>query len=1269
MICPKCKHNNSEDALNCQNCNKKLKMTCPKCKSINNIDQESCHSCGFKLVYPCPSCKQPYLITSKACDNCGFKIFKNCTKCGAINTYNKNECTKCGHSFEEKPKETDSEENINEYPLLCAELINLASIKSKIKNPQIIQKLLNDFYKTIGINANLSGSTAKKIDQNLVLVNFKTYDDAKTASISSIYTASKIIKDIQEYNLKLKNKVNISLKIKIGISMQHGAEKPNYAVLERNLASNEEIIIDNTIYNQVYDIFKFDTLTAEGKYYFKYFESEPQENKEIPQTEIETKEPDTPEIVPNELNAEPVEITQEHEVQQPELQPVSAIEEPFHVMPEETELQQADIIEEPHPKEPPEKTLSKEETQISNEKELNSEKAHLFLFNLIQKAENGFVVELSAKDGAGKTSVISGVRNALSQEKILWLNGQCQPFNQFVPFGLIKDIFKNLFNLPSQIININESKQSIVNTLENALGIKDNAIERTLTNLIFSEIDHQKTDIMANQVEFYNNIQTIFNAVTSKVNSALIIEDVEYIDKSSLECIKHLIQNGLLNHKFQIIVTHIPEFNFKNHLSDLEIDNRIFTLKLKPLETAETQNALLNMLNGFDIIPSKLKNKIIEKSKGLPLYIEQAVWILYNSGAIIKDDEGLKFNPEASAIDLPDTVEDLIQIRIGQINTLSANAFNIITAASILGYKFIPPIIQNLSNINQQEFTQLLNTLGSMGFFVQTDKHNLIFKHKLIWQGCYQALNNSPQKTTYLRNSLNILINYTKSSASILALIAENADMFKEALTEWSNASQQALTIGDIDVYTRTQERALSLIENIDIPEKDKIKNNIYEQLGITNYSNNPEQASNYLANAILNAENDNNIAKVVYLSGFLAKASEFKGDYAGSLECSDKAISLIDKEILPLEHALLNYSKLETLFNLGRLEELIVLASHDILPILNQAFEKKKTIADLEMNELASIMLETELFIGKALAFQGNKNCIQVLQSVATKAVELDNADIEAIARLTEAIFKTVQGDLKSTNAMLEYIKSVIPRIKDKNYAKCYWALTNLAVKMVEGEYDQVSNIAFTVSGIAKDFKDFHMQAILKLLIGKILKEAKNFENANAMYNDTIQYSSEHKLATCALLGWYFIADIKIDEGNLDNALGIAAKALEVASKPNINNSIFKILLNKLISEVYMLKGDFENSKIYIEQAIELATKMELHLFLTKLYLLYGKSYQEMAVSNELNRQENAINAQAFYLTSLQFAERIENESLIGQINNEINNLNTFCQLAGIKL
>ena len=52
MKCPKCQHENPEDASFCNKCGQKLELHCPECGKGNPPDSSFCNGCGHKLDAP-----------------------------------------------------------------------------------------------------------------------------------------------------------------------------------------------------------------------------------------------------------------------------------------------------------------------------------------------------------------------------------------------------------------------------------------------------------------------------------------------------------------------------------------------------------------------------------------------------------------------------------------------------------------------------------------------------------------------------------------------------------------------------------------------------------------------------------------------------------------------------------------------------------------------------------------------------------------------------------------------------------------------------------------------------------------------------------------------------------------------------------------------------------------------------------------------------------------------------------------------------------------
>ncbi|MDD3012328.1 MAG: zinc ribbon domain-containing protein [Candidatus Gastranaerophilales bacterium] len=1233
MQCPRCREENSENSKVCTKCGLKLKISCPKCKSLNSVGQERCRICKLKLITFCPECKAPNFPNALNCRKCGRKLLVQCSDCKVLNPADRTKCIKCNSDLKEKQIEKIPEEKIEiapviksaklqEYAVLSVELINLSAVRAKIQNSDIVLKLRNFFFHVVELKAKKFKEESNVLSEQTAAISFVSQNNTKNSALYSIIAAQGILKEINELNFKIQNTLKIKLKVKIGISIVNTHNNEYYSQVERSAANADNVVVNTKVYNLTLDKFDFEIMSS------------------VPVGDKLT-------TVYRLLDPLGINLTPEIIIEEPRI-----------------EFSGEEVISKPV--EVPE-IEKKEPEKLSGKREASQDNITGFLIKALTEVNEGYIIGISAPDGSGKTTVVSAAKQLLSGRNINFLIGQCQPINEIIPFAYFQDLLKNLFGLPPFITNVEESKKIISQFLLSELKIKDRRIEETLFNLLNMDDFQSDMDIVNNQKRVFECIKTIFASLKAVNNIALVIEDFEFIDSLSLECIKYFVDRGFLDEKSQIIVTHAPEVDLNSYFDIQNKDERIFDIYLKPMSKEEVDKMIRDILNGQDLIPPKLKDKIYDNSKGIPVYIEQALWLLFETGAIYSDNNILKFNIEAANLNLPDKVEDILKIRLTQLNKASADLTKILLSACMFGQRFMPSLLQTTVEMEEQQFINSLHSLESNGLFIQYDQYSLMFKNRIIYNLVYNQGFTEEEKINYHTVVLQVLSNYTKASSAMLAAHAELANLSNDAVNCWNLAKKEALLLGDIKSYTTAQQRLLSLLEVMDIPDKDNLKLSIYEEAGKINYEINPEEAILYLSNAILEREKRNEIVKIIELTGYLARSSELTGNYSGVIECVDKALSKVSKENNPIEYSLLNYCKLEAIYNTGKLEEAIYLAKNDILPTLKTAVSKNKTISGLSLEDLNYTEIETELILARAYAVQGNREALNIANALMLKANELGLIEIEIQAKLIEALYKTLQGEINSANAILEYLKPLISQMPDNNSIKLYWGFINLLSNILCGNFDAAKNIIDSIMAIAEGIKDYNLWAIIKLFEGKIYKESQNFEKAKTLYSDLVLYCSERKLAMGALFGWYLFAEVEIAETNVEKAQEIAERALEISQRAGINNYFLTMLLQRQLGEIQIIKGDFEAARMHVEQALMSARNLDLYLLQSKLFLTYGKIFQEIAAISGEDKQKNADLAHEYFMESLDIAQRLENEHMILQIEKEFTSLSTFCQLSGI--
>ena len=187
--------------------------------------------------------------------------------------------------------------------------------------------------------------------------------------------------------------------------------------------------------------------------------------------------------------------------------------------------------------------------------------------------------------------------------------------------------------------------------------------------------------------------------------------------------------------------------------------------------------------------------------------------------------------------------------------------------------------------------------------------------------------------------------------------------------------------------------------------------------------------------------------------------------------------------------------------------------------------------------------------------------------------------------------------------------------------------------------------------------------------MLGKIFKDNENTKQAMEIYNDQIAYFAKEKMALGALLTWYFISEATLDTEGPQNAFEVAEQALAVAQNPKIDNYFFTILFKIVIAKCAITTSDFETAKNNIESAILLAQKYNLKDLLSRLYLLYGKYFQELGLIKSARQVQYLQNADQLYAQSRVLIEETQNKDVYKDLKKSQNVLRSFCQLNSIEI
>ena len=691
-------------------------------------------------------------------------------------------------------------------------------------------------------------------------------------------------------------------------------------------------------------------------------------------------------------------------------------------------------------------------------------------------------------------------------------------------------------------------------------------------------------------------------------------------------------------------------------------DERIYLdVGIAPLEFGQIGmlvNQKTSKIEGFPELSQAELQEIYTISKGNPSYINHALDFCFDCQLSGNDFQ------------LATTFNSLLEFRLGLLAHINPVAYDILLGSAIIGDKINMNLLKEIFEVNDKTFLEIMIYLKKMDYITPINDIYCEFSSLLLWETILKTAKNDINYNAINQKIFKHLTGFTLNSHAILGIIAQNLKQPQLALEIWTKNTRLASYVGDLNLYAISQKQSLALINEFDETQTLKIRYNISERLGKLLANSNPTEAIEYLPDAISNAQAIGDSPREVELLAYLASCCRKTGNYFGEVECVDSVLKKVKPEN-KLEIALLKTTKLNALLNIGNCGQIINMIDTEIMPIIDQYFDKKLNIKDAKLGFMYETWLKTYLVLANALVMQGNDRSFEIL-TILFDIIERNQIKDDLFickCKITLAFANTIKGNYRASEQMLEEVLKLYRENIMDNETIIRWNFINIINNFFQKQYDGIQEDLFQIVTFANNNGDNFTKNILKTLLGKVLKDNDNVKQAIEIYNDQIAYFAKEKMAVGALLTWFLIADATLITDGAQSAMEIAEQALEVAQNPKIDSYFFTVLLKMVIAKCAITTSDFETAKIHLENAISLAKKFNMNDLLSRLYILYGKYFQELGLVKSAEQIEYLQNAEKMYKNAEELIAKTKNKYILKELRQSGKSLTTFCVMNNIKI
>jgi class 3 adenylate cyclase/tetratricopeptide (TPR) repeat protein len=350
------------------------------------------------------------------------------------------------------------------------------------------------------------------------------------------------------------------------------------------------------------------------------------------------------------------------------------------------------------------------------------------------KTGRGQAYSIMAEAGLGKSRLLYEFRKAATHENVTFLEGKCLSYSKNIAYHPVKDTLKANFNIKEGDADV-EIKQKVINGLK-ILGIDEVSSLPSILELLSvkdSGIDKISMIPETKKGRIIEAVKRIALKGSEIKPLILATEDLHWIDKSSEEYLQDLM-NSISGARIFLIFTYRPEFvhpwGAKSYHSQVNLNR---------LSNGESL-AMASHLLDTEALEKELEELILEKTEGVPFFIEEFIKSLKDLQIIEKKGYTYRISKDVQAVSIPAKIQDVIMARV---DSLPEGAKQIVQTASVVGREFNHELIKRVVDYPEKHLLSHLSVLKDsellyeQGIYPQS---TYIFKHALTQEVVYDSL-------------------------------------------------------------------------------------------------------------------------------------------------------------------------------------------------------------------------------------------------------------------------------------------------------------------------------------------------------------------------------------------------------------------------------------------------------------------------------------------------------------------------------------------------
>src|SRR5690349_12674495 len=275
----------------------------------------------------------------------------------------------------------------------------------------------------------------------------------------------------------------------------------------------------------------------------------------------------------------------------------------------------------------------------------------------------------------------------------------------------------------------------------------------------------ERQDLFAAWRLFFERLADVYPTV-------LAFEDMQWADESLLDFVEYLLDWSRSSPLYVITLAR-PEL-LERRPSWGAGHRNFSSLYLEPLTPPAMESLLAGLVPG---LPPVLRDQILERSEGVPLYAVETVRMLLDRGLLVQ--EGAAYQPvgEIGSLEVPETLHALIAARL---DGLSADERRLLQDGAVLGKTFSAAALAAVGGFDEVQLQSLLGALVRKEVLgVQADprspEHGQYgFLQDLVRHVAYETLSKRERRAKHLAAAAFLSATFRDDDSEVVEVIASH---------------------------------------------------------------------------------------------------------------------------------------------------------------------------------------------------------------------------------------------------------------------------------------------------------------------------------------------------------------------------------------------------------------------------------------------------------------------------------------------------------------